>query len=531
MKGCVRCGRLLRQDSGICHFCGAEQYTSISSAELSQSEPSPTLSEEQQSNLLMLGTRITVAEALVILFLLGIVFVWKSYYISQQLVPVWDGAVYLLDAHDLLAGQQLYEWFRPLLLPGIIALVWSLTGENYLFVRFFNLIFTLATAGVLYYSIRFQFGRLLSILGAVVYLTSYQILIWSDQILVHGLTSLFLVLAVLALRKDDYPRSVAGGVFACLACLARYTSVAIAFPIVVAYAIDHRRPKIMAATVLGAGVTLLLYHLAFPFVLPNFLSIYLTYGESTVVSAPWYYYLTNWYTIFGFLSLFALAAILLPSTYKSISSRPWAFWLVGSLLFFTITTNKQDRFTFEWTPAVVYLAFLFLLKVKEGLSGEGIFAPTSPSGAVYYPRSSLRKLIFGIILISLVTLQVYTSVGTYIQPEQQASYRRDDNLLIVADYLKAHLPSGENFMSDYDAPVLTYFSGRYGIAIEKTTSEPDFLDYLHNYMVSTNATHLLVFPKVTGNSLKVLETSGFLVLEDTLNVTAPGPVYVFHVAT
>jgi 4-amino-4-deoxy-L-arabinose transferase-like glycosyltransferase len=510
MKNCSSCERFQQT-----HATAALQQPGLPVSLEGKPLPIPT-----SSNWLIIG------EVVVIGLLVALVFIWKSGYIGKQLVPVWDGNVYLLDAHDLLTGHQLYEWFRPLLMPGIIAAVWSLTGETYLPVRFFNLTFTLATVLFFYFLTRSQFGRVMSLLAAIVYLTSYQILIWSDQLLVQGLTSLFAISTLAILSKNTSARSVLGGVFAALTCLVRYTSVAIAFPIIAAYAIRVRgRPNLIALTVLGACVPLLIYHVAFPFVFPHFLQIWFVYGETTGnTSLPYYYYLTHWYSLFGIVGLFGLPALILPSTYKSNSSRPWAFWLIGSLIFFTITMNKQDRFTFEWTPAVVYLSFLILIKIENRLiSGDGSWMRSK--------SRSLRKLIFGAALVCLVVLQAYASVSAYLQLVESPGYYRDNNLLTVADYLKIHIPSNATFMSDYDAPALTYFSGRYGFAIYLPTSDSRFLEYLHNYMRSTHTRYLLVFPSLTGNSVNVLEDSGFLALADTIKVTSIGPVYFFRSTT
>ena len=524
MKNYSSCGRELRDDAAVCRFC--EPHQTDANAALHQSALPVSLEEDSLPTPMVSSNWLIIGEWVAIGLLIVSVFIWKSSYIGKQLVPIWDGDVYLLDAHDLLTGHQLYEWFRPLLMPGIIAAVWSLIGENYLPVRFFNLAFTLATVLVFYLLTRSQFGRLMSLLAAIVYLSSYEILLLSDQLVVHGLTSLFAILTIAMFSKSTPSRSVLGGAFAALSCLARYTSVAIAFPIIAAYAIRVRgRPKLIASTALGTCVPLLLYHLAFPFVFPNFLQIWFVYGEKAAITLPYYYYFTNWYHLFGIVGLFCLPALLLPSTYKSNSSRPWAFWLIGSMIFFTITFNKQDRFTFEWTPAVVYLSFLFLIRIKNRLN-------SGHHGKTWMPRSrSLPNLIFGAVLVCLVMLQAYVSVGAYLQLVQSPGYYRyigaDNNLLTVADYLRTHIPTNATFMSDYDAPALTYFSSRYGFDLEVHTSDSGFLEYLQSYMRSTNTRYLLVFPSITGNSINVLENSGFLALADTIQVTSIGPVYVF----
>jgi hypothetical protein len=473
-------------------------------------------------------TRTILAEGMAVALLVVLYFAWKSTYIAPHLIPVWDGNVYLLNAHDLLTGQQLYIWNYPLLMPGIIALVWSVTGENYLPMRFFSLTFTIATAVVLYYSTRSEFGRITSYLLTITYLMSIQVLIWSDQIHVHGLTSFFAILALVTSRKRTYSGSIVGGVFAALSVLARYPSLAIVFPIFVAFAITNRkRPRLIAAAILGACIPTLVFQLAFPFVLPHFLDIYFGYNAAHFTSLPYQYYIVNWYSFFGIIGVFGLVALFLPSIYRSDSSRAWAFWLIGALVFFTIgMLQKEDRYTFEWTPAVVYLSFLFLTKIKDRLlSQPAVLRSRFLSGRV---SGTQRRMVFGTLLISLVLLQSCTFGAAYIQFNANHSYFGENSLLVVADYLKSHIPANATFLTDFDAPALAYFSGRYGVQIWVYTSYPGYLDYLRGYMRYLHARYFLVFPGRTADSVEVLEGSDFLELEGIVNVPDIGSVYLFH---
>ena len=189
----------------------------------------------------------------------------------------------------------MYEWIRPFLLSEIIAGVWSITGENYLFVRYFNLAFTLASAVVLYYLARREIGQPFAFAATLMYVTSPEVLYYTDFILVHGLTALFSILTLLALRKRSSARWLLGGAFGALAIVSRYTSIIIIVPIVLAYSFDFFLPKthvvselsdflhvrfqrehlrLVIALAIGLGIPLLVYHFIFPFVFPRFLEIY-----------------------------------------------------------------------------------------------------------------------------------------------------------------------------------------------------------------------------------------------------------------
>lgn len=461
-----------------------------------------------------------------VLGFLSALLVWKGYYINFRVAPVWDGGVYLLLARNMLSGQQLYEWFRPMLFSTIAAGVWSLTGENFLFVRYFNLTYTLISATILYFIIRDEKGKWLAFAGMALYATSLQVLIWSDHILVHGLTTLFSLLTLWALKKYNPQRWFLGGIFATLAVFARYTSVVIIAPIALAFLIHHKQVRLIVAAAVGAAIPLVVYHVAFPFVLTRFVEIWFRYGQSTGVPQPWYYYFANWYALFGILGLLAVPVLLMPSSYKSIATRPWTFWLLGSLVFFMITINKQDRFTFEWTPAVVYLGVTGLEKA-HALLCRGFL-----TGSPLVKGCTIRttKIAATAFLAGLIALQVFGSVNAYVPVQKSYAFSRDNNLPIVADWMKENTNLDDRFISDYEAPVLTYFSGRHVAGIWRKTAEPGYMEYLQRYIEDARVNYLIIFARMTGNSIDELEKSGFLELETALDAGPLGTVYILHYA-
>ena len=388
--------------------------------------------------------RSRAAEVLILTALILGMFVWKSVLIARLIIPSNDPAVYLLNARDILLGLPMYEWIRPFLLSEIIAGVWSITGENYLFVRYFNLAFTLASAVVLYYLARREIGQPFAFAATLMYVTSPYVLVYTDFILVHGLTALFSILTLLALRKRSSARWLLGGAFGALAIVARYTSIMIIVPIVLAYSFDFFAPKthvvselsdflhggfqrehlrLVIAFAIGLGIPLLVYNFIFPFVFPRVLFVFRESGIAggTTTGSP-LFYLLNWYNFFGIIGFSGLAVIFLPSTYKSLSSRPWAFWLIGSLAFYSaLTPNQQGRFTFEWTPAVAYLSMLGFKKIygtSKKLRERGRRRRLTTTDKWLWStqiRPKIRRLLVGTTLAALILVQVFGSVGGYLQ--------------------------------------------------------------------------------------------------------------------
>ena len=71
-------------------------------------------------------------------------------YVSMMEVPEYDSADYLVNARAWVTNEQLYSGIRPPMISWIIAGVWSLTGENWVIIKYLMPVFTLAAGLVLY---------------------------------------------------------------------------------------------------------------------------------------------------------------------------------------------------------------------------------------------------------------------------------------------------------------------------------------------------------------------------------------------
>lgn len=209
------------------------------------------------------------------------------------------------------------------------------------------------------------------------------------------------------------------------------------------------------ALAIGLAIPLLVYHSIFPFAFPRFLTILRWSGQTSAMGkgSP-LYYLLNWYNFFGVLGLLALGVLVLPSTFKSPSSRPWAFWLIGSLAFYSaLTSNQQGRFTYEWTPAVAYLTMLGFEKIYDTTS-SGLSTIHLPS---MLSSVRVRRVLVGTTLAVLIFVQFFASVGGYMQSYQLDNrFNSDPTLLTVAQYMREHTGPSATFFSDYRLSELSY---------------------------------------------------------------------------
>ena len=165
------------------------------------------------------------------LILLMIILNVKIWIAFQYRIGIWDGYSYLLNARRFLYGFDPYIFFeilRPPLVPYLINLVWSITGENIYVAEIIQPIFAVVGAGVLYSLLKRMFGYKPALIASLYLLSIPELFLTTNLILVHGEGLFFLTASVYLLwravkgEEEFYP--AATGALA-LATLARYTSL------------------------------------------------------------------------------------------------------------------------------------------------------------------------------------------------------------------------------------------------------------------------------------------------------------------
>lgn len=428
---------------------------------------------------------------------LGALFTFKVGMINQIVLPIWDGAIYLTNARNILLGQSLYEWFRPPLLSAMTAIVWLFTGENYIPIKYIQLIFTMLAGVVFYIILKRDMGAPFGFAGTLLLMTSTQILLWSDHILVHGISLFFAVLTVLLWRKYTGKRWLLGGITGSLAILARYPTAIIISAVLLAYTINHKKLFLLYGALIGLFAPLFLVYLYSPSLLVELTTkILLKWFGFAGATLPGQegalFYVLNSWKIFGFAIFLALPVLLLKSTYNEVHSRVWCLWLLMSLAIFSAMGHKELRFTFEWTPAVAYLATLTIAKASKLRLPK-----TNPVG--------LRTLL-GFTLIILIGINAAYSINTYLDlyPQCDPAGRNPEiarALLKVAEYIKQHTSPNEIGVSDYMAPTLTYFSGRTVYYAEGVKKIEDLMAFLEEGYEPgwVRPTFVVLFPGIGGS--------------------------------
>ena len=121
-------------------------------------------------------------------------------------MPSHDAAFYLLNARDWLTDKPLDEHYRPPLISWIIAGVWSITGEDWVIVKWVQPIFTIGSGVGRYLLLRKFKGGLFAFGVTTLTMTQESVFLATGYIQPEGMALLFLVLTIylLKMRKEKY---------------------------------------------------------------------------------------------------------------------------------------------------------------------------------------------------------------------------------------------------------------------------------------------------------------------------------------
>jgi cellulose synthase/poly-beta-1,6-N-acetylglucosamine synthase-like glycosyltransferase len=295
-----------------------------------------------------------------LVFFVAVLAIYYYSYVSQIAFPVWDSALYLENAQNWLRNEPLEAAYRPPLMSWIIAGIWSITGEDWTVAKYIQPIFTLGAGVVLYLTLKkfksdfFAFG-----VTALTMLNPY-VFFHSTQILTEGISLFFLVLSIYFLKSENRYSWIFAGIAIGLTFGSRYPVFIIAvacFIIEVITRRDAKRLKLFANTMIGL----------IPIALLIIIAVYVKSGEFSVAIERdtelslflSVFYVENFVSIFGFISVLVPIAFLFRRTYSNKNNYIFIAWFVFGFLFWSaISENQQERFMIQLTPAVYFLSVL-----------------------------------------------------------------------------------------------------------------------------------------------------------------------------
>jgi 4-amino-4-deoxy-L-arabinose transferase-like glycosyltransferase len=298
------------------------------------------------------------------------------YQVSKTMTPVWDSVVYMANAHGWLNREPLFEIFRPPLISWLISAIWMIAGESSYMIKYLHMAFTIGSGFVLYIALkknknnRFAFG-----VSALTMLNSW-ILVTSSQLLTEGI-SLFFVVLTLYFVKGQRPRNwVLAGTSIGLTFASRYPIVLQSLLILIVESLIRKNPKILTYALKATA----------PIIAILVFMVYLKTGTfqtalaKDTVFTPFLspFYVTHSIDIWGLAFVLVPIAFLFRKTYEDKNNYTYIIWFLISIIFWSAnSSNYEERFAIQFTPAVYYLAVLSLeniintrMKLKDLILGK-----------------------------------------------------------------------------------------------------------------------------------------------------------------
>lgn len=287
-----------------------------------------------------------------------------TYYISAIQIPIHDGAVYLLNAHDWLANEPLHSPFRPQLISWIIAAIWSITGENWVIVKGLQALFTVVSGILLYVLLRKYKGNIFAFGVTTLTMLNGIVFYYSTHILTEGLSLFFLVLTLYFLKPQKENYWFFAGIAMGLTFGSRYPILLQALTIFVVESAINRNLKLSMIAILGMVSVIITIILAVYLKTGTFQLALAQDTNFSIFLSP--YYLINSLHIWGFAFLFVPIAFLYKRTYTDSINYTFIAWFIVSMIFWSANeSNWQNRFVIQYTPAVYFLAILGIEHIKR----------------------------------------------------------------------------------------------------------------------------------------------------------------------
>ena len=286
------------------------------------------------------------------------------FYVSMMAMPEYDAADYLINARAWVSNERLDSDIRPPLISWIIAGVYSLTGENWIIIKYLMPVFTLAAGLVLYKHFKEYKGSMFAFGVTALTLLNPYVFFWSTQILTEGLSLFFLVMTLYFCKSNNKNSALLAGIMLGLTFASRYPIAIQAFTIVIVEAIIRKNPKYLVRVLTGAA----------PIILIVVLAVYMKSGsfsgaisqDTIFIFPPSSFYLLNWQQIWGFGFLLAPLALLFRRTWMDKYNYTFIAWFIIALLFWSSNSyNYQPRFMVQFAPAVSFLVILSIENISK----------------------------------------------------------------------------------------------------------------------------------------------------------------------
>jgi 4-amino-4-deoxy-L-arabinose transferase-like glycosyltransferase len=383
---------------------------------------------------------------LILLILLFSILFLKTYSDSGYTVPILDEGVYVGMGKSMFSSGEsgFWERFRPIGVPIITGIAWSLDFNSYDFSKFIMILFSIASIFFVYLIAKKLFDKKIAVIGSIIFAITPLFVYYSGHVLTEIPSMLFILIGIYALLYDRY---FVAGIMAGIGFTFKFTQgiflIAIGLFLLItlfksknidknSFKFSNRFKKVITQ---GIFLTLGFVLAITPYLVFNYM-MYHPYTNNLydatlapIVSATifqdnqyqnlvtntfgervygWFYYLINLILIKKFTSLlyiFFFVYLYLFFKQKMYNKNEHILLIlifVTYLSYFTSIPYKQERFVYFLIPiAAVYAAYALVETydwVKE--IDKKI-------------RKNVFRILFIFIVVTFMILSVYRDVSFY----------------------------------------------------------------------------------------------------------------------
>jgi hypothetical protein len=262
-----------------------------------------------------------------------------------------------------------------------MAAIWTFSGENWEPMKYLQAGFTIGAGVVLYLTLKKHKGSLFAFGVVSLTMLNARIFYTSGQIYTEGVALFFLVLTLYFVKNAKPKFWPLGGISAALTFAARYPIIIQALAIVAVETIIQRNLRIFTRVMMAAVPVFALVVLAI-FIKTGGFEVALE-KDSSLTSNLSPYYIVNSVSIWGYAILLVPITFLFKRTYTDKYNYTFIAWFLVAIVFWSANAaNQQERFAFQFTPAIYYLAILAIENIlKSRLSVNYFKRPVSRDGS------------------------------------------------------------------------------------------------------------------------------------------------------
>ena len=292
-------------------------------------------------------------------------------FINTIHVPIWDGAVFLLNAHQWLNNTNLSEIHRSPIFSWIIDAIWVFTGENWTSIKFVQMAFTMAGIILLYGLLRKRKSALFAFGVSVLTLSNANLFFYTSQIRSEGLSFFFVILTLIFLESSRKRKSwLFTGISIGLTFGTKYPIILQSAVVFIIESIRKKDAKFSIGVIL-VTISVIVLIISIVYIKTGMFDMNIQRNSFSFTHLP------NALSIWGPVIVLLPITFLFKSTYKDKFNYIFISWFVTSLIASLWSVSSYQNWLFiEFMPSTYFLAILSIENLVKFDTNNLVFIKT-----------------------------------------------------------------------------------------------------------------------------------------------------------